>query len=501
MEENSQLFDCIVIGSGMGGMSAASLLASDGYEPLVIEAAKALGGCSSSYTRKGYIFESGATTLIGFDEHQPLRKLEKQLGISLPKVPIEPSMQVHFDDKTITRYQNRDKWIAESIKHFGEEEAQKEFWSLAFRVADIVWKVSGTNPFFPPSGIIEWLHLLKNDPRDVWVLPYALESVQDIARHKGISNQKFYRFLDEQLMISAQAESGQTPFLFGAPAVTYTNATNYSVPGGLVQMVETLRDFIHQQGGSVRNKEKVVHLDRKDSVFQITTVKAGKTHRYRSRSVISNIPVWNMPDITNGELQKYFSPKSAQYNKAWGAFTMGIAIKDTFGPEFPLHHQIHTARVDSIEGLNSGSIFVSLSHADDKKRSPGELRTLNVSTHSNPEYWFSLNGSYDAVKDSVENQILNILDKKLPGFKTENIDVAFSSTPVTWSNWVYRKKGRVGGIPQQMDRSLLDWTPAKTPFKGLYLAGDTVFPGQGIPGVTLSGINVYCRVKKYLNQT
>ncbi len=79
--------------------------------------------------------------------------------------------------------------------------------------------------------------------------------------------------------------------------------------------------------------------------------------------------------------------------------------------------------------------------------------------------------------------------------------MVFSSSPVTWQNWVYRKKGRVGGIPQSMLRSLLDWTPAQTPFNGLFLCGDTVFPGQGIPGVTLSGINVYLRVKKTFNNS
>ena len=109
-----------------------------------------LGGCSSSYKRKGFIFESGATTLIGFDEHQPLRILEDDLGITIPKVPIEPSMQVHFNGRKITRYKDRQQWIDEAISHFGEPEAQIKFWNLAFNVADIVWKVSGKNHFFPP---------------------------------------------------------------------------------------------------------------------------------------------------------------------------------------------------------------------------------------------------------------------------------------------------------------------------------------------------------------
>lgn len=64
-------------------------------------------------------------------------------------------------------------------------------------------------------------------------------------------------------------------------------------------------------------------------------------------------------------------------------------------------------------------------------------------------------------------------------------------------SWVYRFKGRVGGIPQSMQRSLLNWPKSITPFKGFYLCGDTVYPGQGIPGVTLGGINVYYRLEKF----
>ena len=498
MTQNVKIYDAIIIGSGMGGMSSASMLARDGYSVLVLEAAHALGGCSSSYTRKGYTFESGATTLIGFDKHQPMRILEDELGIEIPKVALEPSMQVMLNGKTVTRWQDREKWIEEAAKQFGEGPAQKSFWDLAFDVSDVVWKVSGQNNFFPPAEIMDWFKLLKNDPRDVWVLPYALKSVRDVARSKGISNPEFYTFLDEQLMISAQAGSDETPFLFGAPASTYTNSTNYYVPGGLIEMVHTLRDYITGKGGVVKTKARVVNLEKSGDRFVVTTKsKRGELRSYASKGVISNLPVWNMEEITNGPMADYFRREAKQYEKAWGAFTMGIAFENNIPPDVPLHNQIHLSKEDGTEGLHSGSIFVSLSHPDDDVRSPDGKRTMNVSTHAEPEFWFNLNGRYDEVKERVHDQIIRVIANSIPGFSASDIEIAFSSTPVTWSNWVYRKKGRVGGIPQQMDRSLLDWTPGKTPFSGLYMAGDTVFPGQGIPGVTLGGINVYYRFNKH----
>lgn len=209
------------------------------------------------------------------------------------------------------------------------------------------------------------------------------------------------------------------------------------------------------------------------------------------------MPVWNLEEITHGEMATYFRKEAAKYKHAWGAFTMGIAFKNRIPDDVPLHHQIHLKPDQKIEGLHSGSIFVSLSHPNDPVRSPDQMRTMNVSAHVEPEYWFNLNGEYDQTKMKVQEQIIDLLSARVPGFSKRDINVAFSSTPVTWNNWVYRKKGRVGGIPQHMSRSLLDWTSAETPFEGFYLTGDTVFPGQGIPGVTLSGINVYFRLIKH----
>ncbi len=137
-----------------------------------------------------------------------------------------------------------------------------------------------------------------------------------------------------------------------------------------------------------------------------------------------------------------------------------------------------------------------MSKRGDTERTKEGKRVLNISTHALPEVWFGMNGKYEEAKQEVEDFIVEQLREKLPGFRDAQIGVIDTATPVSWENWVYRKKGRVGGIPQSMARSLLNWTPHETPFKGLYLCGDTTFPGQGIPGVTLSGINVYSRIKK-----
>lgn len=495
--ERKKHFDVIVAGAGMGGMTAAVLMAEAGYSVLILEKSHVPGGCSSSYYRKGYIFESGATTLIGFDENQPLKWLEDKLKIELPKKSISPSMKVYMDGMEITRWQDREQWIDEAIKWFGEDLEQRNFWNKAFSISDVVWKVSGRNPFFPPLESMDWLNLLKNDVRDVWVLPYAVSSVKETATKMGVTNPDFFQFIDEQLMISAQSTSTETPFLFGAPALTYTNYTNYYVPGGLLKMVRKLEEYLTKKNGELHIKEGLQSIDKDGKKYRVRSTKG---EIYTSSAIISNLPVWNMEEYTSGDMADYFRKESEQYDQAWGAFTMGIVTDDVYPGDMPHHHQVHLDANDKQPGLDSGSVFVSFSNKYDHERAEAGQRVLNVSTHAVPEFWFGLNGDYDSLKESVQEKILSILKKKLPYFSEAEIKMVFSSTPVSWSNWVYRKKGRVGGIPQSMNRSLLDWTPNKTPFEGLFLCGDTVYPGQGIPGVTLSGINASERAKKFLKK-
>jgi len=481
----------------MGGMTAAALLANQGFKVLVLEAAHALGGCSSSYYRQGYWFESGATTVVGFDEHQPLKYLEDQTGMNIPKVELQPSMQVHQDENTITRFKDRSQWIQEAARVFGNKQRQKEFWELVYKVADTVWKVSLKNNFFPPVSINDvWKLFKSNNPGDLWILPYALKSVAQVMQNHYVDSADFRKFVDEQLMITAQAKAHDTPFLFGAAGLAYTNYANYYVPGGLISMIHTIRDFIQGQGGIVKTKRPVELIVSAGNGYRVLTPKSS----YYAKAVISNLPIWNMADVTSNDMKEYFKQEASKYEQAWGAFTMGIVTRDTFSKDLPLHHQLHFTDSQKVANTESESVFVSISHPEDTKRAEKGSRVLNISIHTSPADWFlNEQADYEQQRKKLADKIVAHLQSVLPGFSTQHIIKQFAATPFTWQNWVYRKKGRVGGIPQSMSRFILDWTPAQTPFEGLFLCGDTVYPGQGIPGVALSGINASYRVRQYFN--
>jgi len=490
--ENNEDFDIIVVGSGMGGLSTACCLAKDGFNVLVLEKAAIPGGCSSSYKKDDAVFETGATTLIGFDDHQPLKRLEDITGLEIPREPLDISMRIHFGNTFLDRPKDMSDFIQKSIALFGMQKQQNAFWHKANELSDLVWRVSEKNIFFPPKNISDWFNAaINNSITDIPKLKYLFISTQRMLQNYGLNTPEFTAFIDEQLMITAQSKSKDVPFLFAAPALTYPHAQNYYVPGGLWNMAYACTDFITNNKGKVVTKAAVLNIEKQKNDKFIVKAKNRKT--YTANVVVLNTPIWNAADLFNDPKAKaVFSKPAKKFEKAWGAFTMGIVVKDEFEANLPLHNQIHFS---SHEVLGDGSVFVSLSKSGDINRVKKGFRVANISLHSAVDQWYTkTKEEYEGLKTKWIESVLEVLCDSSLNINEDTIASFHAATPITWEHWVGRSKGKVGGLPQSMNRSVLDW-PDLNPIDGVYLVGDTTYPGQGIPGVTLSGINVYYRIK------
>ena len=72
---------CIIIGSGLGGLSCGVILARNGYEVTVLEQETQPGGCLQSFVRKGAKFETGMHFIGSAEEGQTLHPLLRYLGL------------------------------------------------------------------------------------------------------------------------------------------------------------------------------------------------------------------------------------------------------------------------------------------------------------------------------------------------------------------------------------------------------------------------------------
>ena len=95
---------------------------------------------------------------------------------------------------------------------------------------------------------------------------------------------------------------------------------------------------------------------------------------------------------------------------------------------------------------------------------------------------------------SPARAILDELEKR--GFLNRN-DIVYqhSSSPKSWYKWTRREWGFVGGYPQYLKIKPWQMLDARLDRDKAYICGDTVYPGQGIPGTALRGIIAYEKLK------
>jgi phytoene dehydrogenase-like protein len=479
------LYDVAILGSGLGSLTAACLLAKQGKNVLVLEQNYLPGGCTSSYWRKGFVFEAGATTLVGLDDKMPLRYLLDEIGIDLQAIPLELPMQVYLPNgEIIHKYQNIEQWIAEAERKFGAKN-QRQFWEFCYTISQFVWQTSLKQTAFPPTTLTDFWHTLKNVSFSQFRYgAYSLMSMRKLLeKFDLLDNQLFIAYLDEQLLITAQNSIAEVNVLFGATALCYTNFGNYYVNGGLINLVNPLIEYITKQGSKVLLRNAVNKIDFANEIFTLhCTEKLQTPITYQAKYLISGIPVNNLLEIYRDKRMKQLKklPTILPSEKLNSAFQMGIGFSTE--KEFEsLHHQIILP--SQMPQTNSKSIFMSVSHANDASRSDkADLRVASISTHiHNP----AAQNNFD--KRIAEDFVFETLEKHQLLYR-KNVVYYHSSEAMAWEKWTKRKFGFVGGYPQYFAIKPWQMNDARVDGHKAYICGDTTYPGQGIPGVVLSGI-------------
>jgi len=477
--------NALIVGGGMAGLTVACLLTKSSIPCTLLERNWLPGGCVSSYPRKNYVFETGATTLVGLDEHMPLRYLLDQLELDISPLKLDIPMRVYLKSgEVLTRYQDIDQWIAEAERVFGAK-GQRPFWEQCYRISQFVWETSLQQRAFPPSNLADLLYAARNfRPKQLGFAALAFQSTASLLRKYGLhTNLSFVEFVNEQLLITAQNHMEEVNVLFGATALCYTNYANYYMPGGLINLVKPLVTYLEENGSQVVLREPVLKITAEKDAYIVE----GKKDTYKSKYLVSAIPINNTLELVSDPkiIQKY-QRKILTSESLNSAFQLSFVAKKRKRFDC-LHHQIHLTT--PLPYSNSASIFLSLSHPDDTERCGANEFVGSVSTHvHHPDQ------TYIHDKEIVVEAIFDELTRH--GFlQKEDIIFHHASTPKAWKKWTARKWGFVGGYPQYMDIKPWQMLDARIDHKGMYACGDSTYPGQGIPGACLSGIIAFEKMR------
>ena len=140
-------------------------------------------------------------------------------------------------------------------------------------------------------------------------------------------------------------------------------------------------------------------------------------------------------------------------------------------------------------GLEGKTVFLSLSPEWDASRAPKGRRAVTISTHTAFLPWWELyekdRDRYEARKQEYTNRLLETASFAIPQIR-EASDLILPGTPLSFERFTHRGWGWVGGFPQL--NLLQNWGPRLAP--GLWMVGDSIFPGQSTPAVALGGLRV-----------
>ncbi|AOM82904.1 FAD dependent oxidoreductase [Salisediminibacterium beveridgei] len=474
----------------MGGLTAGALLAKEGYRVTLLEAAAEWGGCASKFQRKSYRFASGATLAMGYEHDGIHERINRHLNIALSVVPLEEVMRVEIGGRSLPYFTSR----ARMLKMWEEAEPEyaeriHAFYKKIWQAGTVLAKHMRSYPVLPPVKLRELIPVAERlSPGSFALIPNLNRTLGDLIEELDLGGCKsFIHFIDGTLMDSMQSTHAEVHFLMGAAALNVYHEGSFYVDGGLYEQAEAYVEVIKAHGGRVLKPRMVTSVKKMNGVWH---VRDHRNNHYEAKHVVLNTGISQLPDILehsvfeslSGRLKKRIDPKLQ-----WGTYTQYFAVKEEcIPPNAPYFYQIMLD--PDLPGHGKNHFFISLSRKEDRLRAPAGFRTLTVSTHIKLNEWQDKT-EYDRLSEDIHSAVLGKLEDLFPGF-SDNQVIYESGGPVAWERFTKRKGGAVGGYPMNRNYALWRAVSHRTPHKGLWLCGDTVFPGAGSIGAASSGVHV-----------
>lgn len=476
----------LIVGAGIGGLTAGSLLAKHGMEVTLLEASAELGGCASKFKRKKLLFPVGATLGMGLEAGGIHERVFRFLDKPMPLEPLDQVMEMVHPHATFVFLKDRKQHVDRIVQEFPKYEHNiRVFYKEIYRTASTVRTLMGPLPALPPATLKEWAFLSASiRPRHARLLPFANQTLEQRLHKHGLDHLSAFRhMLDGLLIDSMQTGSEDVSYLLAAVALDIYHEGAYYVPGGLYRLAEEMAESIKEHGGIIKKPRTVQKLERHGGVWQAWDHRGNV---YEAEDVVLNVPVHQLPKIlAPDKLNQMKKPlREATVKPMWTTLTLYIAVDSTkLGEPLPPFRQISTGESMS-EG---GHFFMSASLPDDRLRAPKGMQTVTISTHSEAQHW-KTKEKYDATRSMLTERMLEAIEAVVPGFRDAIVHME-TGAPKGWEGFTGRPNGFVGGFPQTLDASLFNSVSHHSGLPNLYICGDHVFPGGGTIGAATSGIH------------
>jgi C-3',4' desaturase CrtD len=488
-QENS--LRVVVIGAGIGGLTAAALLAHHGYRVLVLDQAVVPGGCASTFKRKGFTFDVGATQVAGLEPGGIHQRIFTELEIDIPQAtPCDPACAVYLPGETepISVWRDPKQWQAEQQRQFPGSEP---FWQLLAELFHYSWAFQSRDPVLPPRSFWDLWQLTRAvRPNTLLTLPHSFSTVSDILRaYRLADNQRLKTFLDLQLKLYSQVDTEETALLYAATALGVSQLPQglFHLQGSMQVLSDRLLTALQRDGGQLLMRHTVEQIQvnaGKATGVMIRNQKTREIWTEPADHVVANVTVQNLVQLLGEQTPRGYRQRVEKLPPGLGAFVAYLGVNQEAIPaKCPPHLQFLYGYEGPIGENNS--LFVSISQPGDGRAPQGQA-TITASSFTDPRLWWQT-ADYATLKHCYIEEAIARLSQFFhlsPGMILHQE----AATPRTFERFTARAQGVVGGIGQRVSTFGPFGFANRTPIQHLWLVGDSTHPGEGTAGVSYSAL-------------
>ena len=472
--------DVAVVGSGFGGLTAAALSAHAGLRTVLFEQHTRPGGCAGDFAMEGFWFPAGATVVTGLEPGGILAQVFDGLQLESPGTPLDPSIVLNIGGRTMPYWTDLARWQDEFSSAFpNAPDGYRRFWDWASEIGGIVYGIGNALPSFPIESLADIRRCLPALSHSVLkTLPLLPQTIAHVKHRFGaVGHAEADALIDGLLIDATGATADNCSAVQGAIALDIYRRGCQWVPGGTARLAMDLVRSVRNDGGDVHFRSSVMSLRRRREGWLVRTATGGAV---LARTVVANVPPVALRRLLGDSIPER---STVPQEDSWGAFLLHLGIDATgLEPMHPFQQVVQTGG-HSAEGDNA-LISIFPGKGDREHR-----WSLSVSTHTRAEHWWGDASTVECRRRALEERLVESVATVIPGVRERTL-IQRCSTPRTFERFTGRPGGYVGGLIQRPSNAAI-FAASHRPARGLYLAGDHVFPGQGTVGVALSGINAH----------
>lgn len=460
--------DIAVIGSGIGGSLISAL--NKNKDLILFEKDKNLGGCASTFKRNAAYFNAGATTFVGYENNHPIKNIFDKVGIIPNILESKIAIRTIQNKKIVDRVQDFEEFLT-NLNSVYYHKNNRIFWKIIKDIDEKFWKLKKI--YFAKYSLKAYVKTAFFIRELIQEFGFLLFKTADGYINEILPNisKEYKAFIDAQLLITLQTNSKDLSLLAMSLGLAYPFHKVFYSLGGMGQIIEDLLKDVN-----VQNKEQIISIKKEVNNYRLISTK----DEYLASKVILNSAIFESSKLFLDEnIKKYYDKFSFSDQSAFVVY-----LKLDSREKLLHHYQIILE--DNIPNCISNSFFISISDINDEKLSKDGY-SITISTHSKAIFWEGLTkDEYEEKREFTQNFIIKEFLNNFENIKKENIKTLFSATSKTFSRYISRSN--CGGKPITT-KTIFQLPSCNTPFEGLYNVGDTVFAGQGWPGVAI-GVGV-----------